>query len=79
LSYFLNLYDVFYVSQFRKYISDVRYVLESESVQLREDMTFSVVSVRIDDISIKRLRGKEVLLVKVVWSRGGVEEYIWEF
>ena len=63
-----NLHDVFHVSQLRKYTPDASHVLEPESVQLREDLTFSVVPVRIDDTSVKRLRGKEVPLVKVAWS-----------
>ena len=70
-----NLHDVFHVSQLRKYTPDASHVLEPESVQLREDLTLPVAPVRIDDTSIKRLRGKEVSLVKVAWSRGGVEEH----
>ncbi|XP_057744861.1 uncharacterized protein LOC130962701, partial [Arachis stenosperma] len=73
-----NLHDVFHVSQLRKYTPDASHVLEPESVQLREDLTLPVAPVRIDDTSIKRLRGKDVSLVKVAWSRGGVEEHTWE-
>ncbi|PWG75162.1 hypothetical protein DF186_14090, partial [Enterococcus hirae] len=50
----------------------------SESVELKENLIFQVILVRIDDISVKKLRGKEVQLVKVVWKRVEVEEYIWE-
>ncbi|XP_052116535.1 uncharacterized protein LOC127746656, partial [Arachis duranensis] len=73
-----NLHDVFHVSQLRKYTPDASHVLEPESVQLREDLMLPVAPVRIDDTSIKRLRGKEVSLVKVAWSRGSVEEHTWE-
>ncbi|XP_072078042.1 uncharacterized protein [Arachis hypogaea] len=38
-----------------RYTSDVAYVLEPESVELRENLTFQVTPVRIDDTSIKRL------------------------
>ncbi|XP_072064500.1 uncharacterized protein [Arachis hypogaea] len=73
-----NLHDVFHVSQFRKYTSDASHILETESVQLKEDLTFHVTPVRIDDTSIKRLRRKEVSLVKVAWIRAGIEEHTWE-
>ena len=73
-----NLHDVFHVSQLRKYTPDASHVLEPEAVQLKDDLTFSVAPVRIDDASVKRLRGKEVPLVKVAWSRGGMEEHTWE-
>ncbi|XP_016173149.1 uncharacterized protein LOC107615612 [Arachis ipaensis] len=73
-----NLHDVFHVSQLCKYTSDVAHVLEPESVELKENLTFQVTPVRIDDTSVKKLRGKEVSLVKVAWKRAGVEEHTWE-
>ncbi|XP_057734518.1 uncharacterized protein LOC130949943 [Arachis stenosperma] len=73
-----NLQDVFQMSQLQKYTPDASHVLEPESVQLKEDLTLLVTPVRIDDTNIKRLRGKEVLLVKVAWSRAGIEEHTWE-
>ncbi|XP_016192429.1 uncharacterized protein LOC107633299 [Arachis ipaensis] len=77
--YLSNLHDVFHVSQLRKYTSDVAHVLEPESVELKENLTFQVTPVRIDDSSMKKLQGKEVQLVKVVWERVGVEEHTWNW
>ncbi|XP_057740137.1 uncharacterized protein LOC130957287 [Arachis stenosperma] len=59
-------------------VGPVAHVLQPESVQLKEDLTLPVTLVRIDDTSIKKLHGKEVSLVKVAWSRAGVEEHTWE-
>ncbi|XP_016192233.1 uncharacterized protein LOC107633112 [Arachis ipaensis] len=73
-----NLHDVFHMSQLRKYTSDAAHVLEPESVELRENLTFQVSTVQIDDTSVKKLRGKEVQLVKVSWKRAEVEEHTWE-
>nr|XP_025678416.1 uncharacterized protein LOC112778296 [Arachis hypogaea] len=73
-----NLHDVFHVSQLRKYTSDAAHVLEPESVELKENLTFQVTPMRIDDTSVKKLRRKEVSLVKVAWERAGVEEHTWE-
>ncbi|XP_020992007.1 uncharacterized protein LOC110278150 [Arachis duranensis] len=73
-----NLHDVFHVSQLRKYTPDASHVLEPESDQVREDLTLPVITVRIDDTSIKRLHGKEVSLVKLAWIRAGIEEYTLE-
>ncbi|XP_016164459.1 uncharacterized protein LOC107606978 [Arachis ipaensis] len=73
-----NLHDVFHMSKLRKYTSDAAHVLESKSVELKENLTFQVTSMRIDDTSMKKLRGKEVLLVKVAWRIAGVEEHTWE-
>ncbi|XP_020992350.1 uncharacterized protein LOC107477858 [Arachis duranensis] len=76
--YLSNLHDVFHVSQLRKYTPDTSHVLEPEPIQVREDLTLPVIPVRIDDTSVKRLRGREVSLVKVAWSRAGIEEHTWE-
>ncbi|XP_072066945.1 uncharacterized protein [Arachis hypogaea] len=73
-----NLHDVFHVSQLRKYTSDVAHVLEPESVELRENLAFQVTPVRIDNTSVKKLRGKEVQLVKVAWKQAEVEEHTWK-
>ncbi|XP_072088026.1 uncharacterized protein [Arachis hypogaea] len=58
-----------------EYTSDTAHVLEPESVELKENLTFQVTQVRIDDTSMKKLHRKEVLLVKVAWKRAGVEEH----
>ena len=76
--YLSNLHDVFHVSQLRKYTPDASHVLEPEPIQVREDLTLPVIPVRIDDTSVKRLRGREVSLVKVAWRRAGIEEHTWE-
>ncbi|XP_025628277.1 uncharacterized protein [Arachis hypogaea] len=70
--------DQEFESDLRKYTPDAAHVLEPESVELRENLTFQVMPVRIDDSSTKKLRGKEVQLVKVAWKRAGVEEHTWE-
>nr|XP_025702610.1 uncharacterized protein LOC112803324 [Arachis hypogaea] len=72
-----NLHDMFHISQLRKYTFDPSHVLEPESVQVREDLTLPVTPVRIDGTSNKCLRGKKVSLVKVAWSRVGIEEHTW--
>ncbi|XP_025693008.1 uncharacterized protein [Arachis hypogaea] len=76
--YLSNLHDVFHVSQLRKYTPDTSRVLEPEPIQVREDLTLPVIPVRIDDTSVKQLRRKEVSLVKVAWSRAGIEEHTWK-
>ncbi|XP_072084548.1 uncharacterized protein [Arachis hypogaea] len=50
-----NLHYVFHVSQLCKSTSDAAHVLEPESVELRENLTFHVTPVRINDTSVKKL------------------------
>ena len=63
-----NIHDVFHVSQLRKYLADPSHVIEPDTIQLKDNLSFEVPPVRIDDRKIKRLRTKDVSLVKVIWN-----------
>ncbi|XP_072092387.1 uncharacterized protein [Arachis hypogaea] len=76
--YLSNLHDVFHVSQLKKYNPDESHVLRPETVQLRADLTYQTLPVRIVERSDKQLKGKTVSLVKVAWGQTGTEEYTWE-
>ena len=63
-----NLHDVFHVSQLKKYTPDPHHVIEPDSIQIRENLTYEARPIRIEDQRVKQLRGKDISLVKVVWS-----------
>ena len=73
-----NFHDVFHVSQLQKYISDPSHVIPIEDVQVRDNLTVETVPVRVEDREMKKLRGKETYLVKVVWGRAVGENVTWE-
>ncbi|KAK2395736.1 hypothetical protein QL285_057442 [Trifolium repens] len=63
-----NLHDVFHVSQLRKYYPDPSHVIEPETVELRDNLEYEALPVKIIDHGIKELRGKQIPLVRVVWD-----------
>ncbi|XP_027362443.1 uncharacterized protein LOC113870045 [Abrus precatorius] len=63
-----NLHPVFHVSQLRMYIPDPTHVIELDPVQVRENLSYDVQPVKIVDCRVKKLRGKEISLVKVIWN-----------
>ena len=73
-----NLHNVFHVSQLRKYIHDPSHVIEPDNIQVRDNLTYEVTPVRVADRRIKSLRGKDIPLVKIVWSGTGDEDATWE-
>jgi len=73
-----NLHDVFHVSQLRKYVSDPSNVIPRDEVQVRDNLTVETLRVRIEGREVKRLRGKEIPLVKVVWGGATGENLTWE-
>ena len=40
-----------------------------DEVQVRDNLTIETLPVRIEDREMKKLKGKEIPLVKVVWAR----------
>nr|XP_027186625.1 uncharacterized protein LOC113784598 [Cicer arietinum] len=73
-----NLHSVFHVSQLRKYIFDPSHVIESDKVQIKENLTFETLPLQIEDRKDKELRGKTIPLVKVVWGGATGESATWE-
>ena len=69
-----RIHGVFHVSMLRKYISDPSHVLEAPPVELKEDLSFEVIFVRIADQRMKELRNKIILMVKVLWRSDTVEK-----
>jgi len=62
-----NHHDVFHVSQLRKYVYDESHVIQVDELEVRDNLTVETWPVRIEDQEVKRLRGKEIVLVKVIW------------
>ncbi|XP_027186075.1 uncharacterized protein [Cicer arietinum] len=44
-----NLHSVFHVSQLRKYVFDLSHVIESDKVQIKENLTFETLTLRTED------------------------------
>ncbi|XP_020215674.1 uncharacterized protein LOC109799511 [Cajanus cajan] len=73
-----NLHDVFHISQLRKYIHDPSHVIESDHLEVKENLTVEATPVRVEDRMVKQLRGKEIPLVKVIWGGATPESAISE-
>ena len=62
-----NIHNIFHVSQLRKYVPDLSHILESYSIQVKENLSFEVKPIRILDSQVKQLRGRSIPMVKVLW------------
>jgi len=76
--YLSNLHNVFHVSPLHKYIHDPSHVIELDDVQVKENLTYETLPLRIEDRRTKDLRGKEIALVKVIWGGASEEDAMWE-
>ena len=68
---FSAIHDVFHVSQLRKCLRDSDSILEPsivEEIEVSPNLTYEQHPIRIIASEVKRLRNKDVPLVKVQWS-----------
>ena len=73
-----RVHNVFHISMLRKYISDPSHVLETQEIELRDDLSYEEKPVQILGKEEKELRNKTISLVKVLWRNHLVEEATWE-
>ena len=73
-----KIHDVFHISMLKKSLLDDSQVLETQPVELREDLTYKEEPVAIMDYRDKELRGRVIKLVKVLWRNQKMEEATWE-
>ncbi|MCI79495.1 putative retrotransposon gag protein, partial [Trifolium medium] len=52
--------------------------IESDNVQVRDDLTIETVPLRIEGREVRKLRNKEIASVKVVWGGAAGENATWE-
>jgi hypothetical protein len=53
-------------------------VIESDDVQVRDNLTVEAMPLRIEGREVKKLRNKEIASVKVVWGGLAGESATWE-
>ena len=73
-----KLHDVFHVSMLWKYRSDKSHILPLQEVQVQQDFSYDEEPKAILAREVKKLRNKQVPLVKVLWKHYGREEATWE-
>ncbi|XP_021762667.1 uncharacterized protein LOC110727413 [Chenopodium quinoa] len=73
-----RVHNVFHVSQIRKYIPDVSHVLQPETIEMDENLTYEERHVKILDSKVRSTRNKDVKILKVLWSNHKTEEATWE-
>ncbi|XP_073133606.1 uncharacterized protein [Henckelia pumila] len=73
-----GIHDVFHVSMLRKYEPDASHILRPDEAELDETLSYFKRPIQILDHKERQLRNKSIPLVKVQWSRHGIEEATWE-
>ena len=62
----------------RKYIFDPSHVIDLSSIEVKKGAKYIERPIRILDRKVKKLRTKEIPLVKVQWNHHNEDEATWE-
>ena len=73
-----RIHPVFHVSMLRKYIPDPSHILQLQTVELNEDLSYEEYPVAIVDRQVRQLCTKDISMVKVIWSNRSIEDCTWE-
>ncbi|KAA3473765.1 reverse transcriptase [Gossypium australe] len=73
-----KIHDVFHVSMLHRYRSDPSHIIVPTEVEIRPDLTYGEVSIKILAREVKQLRNKSIALEKVLWHKQGIGEATWE-
>ena len=73
-----RIYNVFHVSMLKKYHPDPSHILQPESIEIDEILTYEEKPVKLLDRTMKELRNKRIPLIKVLWRNHEIEEVTWE-
>ncbi|CAN6487119.1 unnamed protein product [Victoria cruziana] len=73
-----QVHDVFHVSMLRKYLPDPNRHAKYTEIQVDERLRVPEEPVRIVDEQVKRLRNKQIPMVKAEWRHQGISDYSWE-
>ncbi|XP_073137715.1 uncharacterized protein [Henckelia pumila] len=73
-----GVHNVFHISMLRKYISNPSHVIRHEPVKWTPDLSYEEIPIQILDTQVRKLRNKEIKMVKVLWRNQLVEEATWE-
>ena len=69
-----RIYNVFHVSQLRKYMGNSSHVLQNQDLELADDLSYQEKPIQILDYKVKTIRNKKIPLVKVLWRSQKLKE-----
>ncbi|XP_042472221.1 uncharacterized protein LOC122054862 [Zingiber officinale] len=73
-----GVHNVFYISMLRGYVPNPSQLIGHACVQWTPDLSYEEVLKQILDHQVRKLRNKEIIMVKVLWGNQLMEEATWE-
>ncbi|KAK4720757.1 hypothetical protein R3W88_010990 [Solanum pinnatisectum] len=75
---FVVVHPVFHISMLKKCMDNPSLIIPTEDIGIKDSLSYKEIPVQILDRQVRKLRTKEVALVKILWRNQFVEEATWE-
>src|SRR5262249_910428 len=72
------IHPIFHISILRKYIPNPSHKRQAPDIEIMEDLKYEEILIAIVDRQIRKLRNKEIPIIKAQWQNHGIEECTWE-
>ncbi|WMV59403.1 hypothetical protein MTR67_052788, partial [Solanum verrucosum] len=72
------VHPVFHISMLKKCMGDPSLIVQTENVEIKDNLSYEEIPVQILDRQVRKLRTKELASVKVLWRNQFLEEATWE-
>ena len=69
-----RIHDVLHMSMLKKYHPNPSQILQPESIDIDETLTYEEKPVKLLDRKVRELRNKRIPLIKVLWRNHRLEE-----
>ena len=73
-----HVHPVFHISMLRKYIPHPSHALPVQEVTIGDDLSYEEKPIAVLDRQVRKLRNKEISMIKVQWQRHNAEESTWK-
>ncbi|PKU61357.1 hypothetical protein MA16_Dca026817 [Dendrobium catenatum] len=73
-----DVHNVFHVSTLRKWISDSRKKVSADEIEIQENLSYKEEPELILAYDVRKLRSKQISMVKVQWKHRTAREATWE-
>ena len=61
------MHPVFHISMLRKYVPYPSHILQTQEIEVDKDLSYEKVPVAVVDRQTRKLRNKQIAMVKVQW------------
>ena len=69
---------MFHISMLKKWMGDPSFIIPTKNIGINDSLSYEHILIEILDLQVRKLKIKEVALVKVLWRTRFIKEATWK-